>query len=189
MSRLKHGFKARAERLAVEVRAELGLDAISPLDPADLAELYGIPVLGTASLDAPEQAVEYFTGEREDEFSALTVFNGTRRLIVLNDRHSDGRLANSLAHELAHLLLEHDPKPVVHSDGSRTWSDVAEAQADELGAQLLLPRETAKQLAFDGIEAEVVADRYGVSVAFARWRLSVSGGYQIRRRLRSRRGS
>jgi len=54
-------------------------------------------------------------------FSALTVSAGTRRLIVYNQRHPPDRRANSLAHELSHIILEHLPAPALDESGSRLW--------------------------------------------------------------------
>lgn len=183
MTKLRRGFKADAERLALELRAELGLDADDSIDPRDLAEEYGIPVVGARDLDVANEHANYFTGEKSGVWSATTVFHGTRRLIVLNDFHDPRRIANSLAHELAHLFLEHEPTPVVKGDGSRMWNDQVEAEANELGARILIPGVTARALAVEGREPVDVADRFGVSEQLARWRLNVSGGYQIRARV------
>lgn len=187
MTELRYGFRADAERLAIELRGELGLDRHSRIDPYDLAELYGIPVVGVSDLDVPDRFPGYFTGEESVSWSATTVFAGSRRLIVLNDGHGDRRLANSLSHELAHLFLEHEPAPVADEDGTRTWDDTMEAEADELGAQILIPDETAKELTIRGYSAEDIADRFGVSCDLASWRMGVSGGLTIRSRIEAKR--
>lgn len=49
---------------------------------------------------------------RTDEastLSALTVFDGARRLIVHNEQHSAPRQASDICHEQSHGLLLHEP--------------------------------------------------------------------------------
>ena len=41
---MRRGFKSEARKLALELRAELGLDAYGQFDPSALAVEYGIPV-------------------------------------------------------------------------------------------------------------------------------------------------
>lgn len=182
MTALRRGFKADAERLAIELRDEVGLSPYDRLDPKALADLYGIPAIDLSDLDADQRHVQHFAGDESAAWSALTVFRGTRRLIVLNDAHDDGRLANSFSHELAHLFLEHQPKPVRNADGTFSWNPQMEAEATELAAQLLIPTCTARSLAYRGQSADRVAQTYGVSTDLARWRLQVSGGLQMRGR-------
>lgn len=185
MTALRHGFRARAERLAVELRAELDLGPSDRIDPRVLADLYGIPVVAASSLPVDAEHASYFARHESGAWSAATIFHGTRRLIVLNDGHDFRRLTNSLSHELAHVFLEHDPAPVVNPDGSRSWNPTAEAEADELGAQILLPGRTARELAIRGWTARQAAERFGVSEPLAKWRLNISGGTQIRMRARA----
>lgn len=187
MTGLRRGFKADAERLAIELRGEVGLKPHDRLDPQALADLYGIPALDLSDLDVDQRHVQQFVGDDSVSWSALTVFCGTRRLIVLNDAHDDGRLANSFSHELAHLFLEHQPKPVRNADGTFSWNPVMEAEATELAAQLLIPTRTARSLAYRGQSADRVAQIYGVSSDLAQWRLRVSGGMRMRTRGEGRR--
>jgi hypothetical protein len=42
---VRQGFKTEAKRLALELRAEIGLDAHAPFDPYGFASEYGIPVV------------------------------------------------------------------------------------------------------------------------------------------------
>ena len=77
------------------------------------------------------------------EFSALTVCAGTKRIIVYNPSQPRGRKANSLAHELSHVILEHPASPTLDATGCRRWDGVLEAEADWLAGVLLVPREGA----------------------------------------------
>src|SRR5438093_1085032 len=111
--KFKHGFKAEAERIAVSVREELELGVTDPLDCLKLAEHLCIPVLSLRELQTHGAHISSIRQllNAGAEFSALTVRRGTYRLIVYNPSHPRGRRANSLGHELAHVILEHPASP------------------------------------------------------------------------------
>lgn len=174
---LRHGFKADAERMAESVRAELVLEPSQPLDGLALAEHLGIEVITLRELrryGARAESIRRLIAP-EAGFSATTVCAGTRRLIVYNPREPRGRRANSLAHELSHVLLEHEPKPALGAGGCRHWARREEAEADWLGAALLVPREGALHwLERDG-DLELGAEHFGVSIELFRWRVNHTG--------------
>jgi Zn-dependent peptidase ImmA (M78 family) len=65
--------------------------------------------------------------------------------VIFNPRKSDGRKASDIVHELAHLILGHDPAKVVFSEdgqiATRTFDQKQEDEANWLAWALLLPRE------------------------------------------------
>jgi Zn-dependent peptidase ImmA (M78 family) len=63
---------------------------------------------------------------------------------VENEGHADGRRANSVTHELSHVLLEHEPHAVTSHDGSRRWLPVMEDEADWLAALFPLAQDTSR---------------------------------------------
>src|SRR5215475_13780472 len=106
---LLRGFKASAERLAEEVRAEHGIDPYGPLTCEHLCDDLGIPVHSLSdmlTLGAQDKSISRLVTAAQ-RFSAVTICAGTQRLIVYNETHPIGRRANSLAHELSHIFLEH----------------------------------------------------------------------------------
>src|SRR5262245_31805436 len=129
---LQRGFKSEAERTALTVRRELGLGAIDRLDCFALADYFGIPVVSLAHLASDGAAADSISRmlTAGSALSALTVCAGTRRLIVYNPAHASGRRANSLAHELSHVILEHPPRPALGRGGCRLWDARHEAEAD-----------------------------------------------------------
>jgi IrrE N-terminal-like domain len=179
---LRRGFKADAERLAESVRGELGLEPWQPLDCLVLADQLGIDVVTLRELrrhGAKDESIRRLISA-DAGFSATTVCAGTRRLIVYNPREPPGRRANSLAHELSHVLLEHEPKPALGAGGCRHWENREEDEADWLGAALLVPREGAlHQMTLDG-DLERGAAHFGVSIELFRWRVNHTG---VRRQL------
>lgn len=188
---VRRGFAAEAERLASAVRAELGLVADDRLDPRALATEYGIPVAPITDLiaeGADAASIRQLTVVDRGSFSAGTVLVATTRLIVFNPVHSDGRLANSVTHELAHVLLEHRPGPAIGPGGCRVWDQNMEDEADLLAAALLVPRDAALSCARVGLPHAVGAKRFGVSPDLMRWRTDHTGAGKQARAAAQRRG-
>ena len=147
---LKHGFKSYAERLALETRGEIRLEKLAPFDPRVLADHLAIPscsLRDLAEYGVTQESIRHLQSAGRGDFSALTVVVGTYRLIVENPVHASTRRTNSLAHELSHVLLEHEPGPAFDEAGCREWRDRDEAEADWLAGVLLVPRGVALSVA------------------------------------------
>jgi hypothetical protein len=175
---MRKGFLAEADRLAAAVRTELGLGVHDRFDPHRLAAEYGVPVASISDLvaeGANPASIHQLTVADKTCFSAGTVIAGTARLIIFNPVHSDGRRANSVSHELAHLLLEHTPGPAIGPGGCRVWDADMEAEADQLAAIILVPRDAALACARVGLPHAIGAARFGVSTDLMRWRTDHSG--------------
>lgn len=177
-ARLRRGFKTEAENLASEMRTELGIGSADRLDPFALAALWEIPVLGLAGLvaaGASISSIRYFRGDGKEVFSAVTLVDGHRRVIVHNDAHSPVRQASNVAHELSHVALEHEPHEALDESGCRKWNVEMEAEADWLAGALLVPRAGALYVARQGMSVEEAAARFHVSLQMMRWRLGQTG--------------
>ena len=174
---LRHGFKSDAERTADLVRGDLGLGPLDRLDCFALAEAWGIPVVSLGELreDGASEASIRRLLSPESGFSATTIVVGPRRLIVYNPRHEAGRKASSLAHELAHVILEHEAAPAIGVGGCRQWDGAQEAEADWLGSTLLVPRSSALTWMLESDDLDAGARNFGVSVALFRWRINHTG--------------
>ena len=177
MGNLRRGFKAEAERIAVAVREELGMEVTDPFDCLALATDLGVPVVSLSEMvkfGASHASVARLS-RAGTEFSALTVCAGTARLIVYNPSHPPGRQANSLAHELSHILLEHPPAPALDESGCRCWDSTFEAEADWLAGCLLVPREGALLLLLQNQSSGRSAAHFGVSRQLFEWRANHTG--------------
>jgi len=173
---LRRGFKTEANDIAREVRDELGLRCADPLDPWALAHHLEIPVMPLNKLGGlTPDAVHHFHRVDRGAFSAVTVFDGSRRMIVYNDSHSLGRRASDLAHELAHALLLHRPVPALDERGCRRWNAEQEEEANWLAAALLISEEAALEIARRGHARAEAAQQYRVSQAMITFRLNVTG--------------
>jgi hypothetical protein len=188
---LVRGFKAEADRTAEQTRTELGLTNFQPIDAHDLAEHLGIPVWNLSDLqrrvdpvrhDGLEEAIGSLLRSRESPLSAMTVFNGTNRVIVHNDAAEPGRQLSNLTHELAHGLLLHDPVPAIDEKGCRNWKSDIEDEAQFLGGALIITGKAARWIAKSGLSLAEAARKFRCSEAMVRWRVNVSGGRKMFKR-------
>ena len=189
-SSFRRGFKTEATTIARDIRAELGLSPVAPLDPWALAEYLGIPIYPLSALQAVAPgACAAFAGRLKRQFSAVTVFDGPTRAIVHNDHHAPQRQRSDLAHELAHCLLFHPATAPISDGGSREWDATAEREAAWLSATLLVPDDAAVLIARRGRPVKEAAQEYGVSEKLMTYRLRVSGALIRVARLNARRTS
>lgn len=183
----RRGFKKEANELARELRAELDLRPQAPLDPTLLANHLMIPVRRLSDLLAREEAaVQYLLGRGAKAFSAATVFDGLRRMILYNDSHHPVRQTSNIAHELAHGLLMHPPGPPLSDHGCRHYDRRLESEASWLGPALLVSQEAAFEIAWKRLPLAEAAALYGVSPQLMRMRLNVTGAKRVVSRTRSK---
>lgn len=173
------GFKSRCENLAVQVRQHLGLKDSEPLSATELAEYLGVWIweMDTVPGLRPE-AVRHLISAEGDEWSAVAVRSGMQDIITLNPTHSPARQSNDLMHELAHIMLNHEPCKVIVSTpgvGFRTFDKRQEAEADWLAACLLLPRTAVAMSHGQKMPVDQAADYFGVSKDLYRYRLRMTG--------------
>ncbi|GAB3584307.1 hypothetical protein GCM10027445_60330 [Amycolatopsis endophytica] len=185
---LRRGFKKEARALALEVREELGVEVFAPLDPWALAELYGIEVHDLSNPILPRDSVRYLTEERPHVFSAALVpLDPSGAVIIENHVHPLRRRRSTIAHEMAHVLLEHPFGPTLTDEnGCRSAVAGIEEEATELSGELLIPTDAARIAAFKGWSDHSVANHFRVSVRMATWRMNMSGARRIAARARGK---
>lgn len=173
---LPRGFGANAEREALRWRHELGVAPTAPLDPRELGHRLDVSFISAdtlidrSRLDDLEQLQAF-------AFSAATFLIHDRRFIVTNPIRTPGRLASDIAHELAHLLLDHDLTEIQDINGVpfRTCSPSQEEQATAVGGALLLPRPLLLAAARQGLDPDRISTTYGVTPDMARYRYNSTG--------------
>lgn len=183
----RRGFKTWCETVATQKRHALKVPLTAPLDPHLLAKemrvivryIHEIPNLAPGTL-------EQLTITDPDVWSAVTVCHNGRYLVVLNSVHPKTREANTLMHELAHLIIGHKPSRLdITNDGLMILSSYDKQQEDEanwLAAALLLPREALLHSRRRGMTNEQAAAHYGCSVALVTMRIQTTGvDLQLRR--------
>lgn len=183
-AKFRRGFKKEASAYASEFRAELGLKPHAPLCPWQLAEHLAIPIVPLSEFQnkIPE-AVGYFTKKDTKSFSGVTVFDGTRRLIVHNDAHDLLRQASNVSHELSHGILQHQPDEVFNECGCRNFNQEYENEANWLGPALLISEEAALHIVKTGMTIHEAVEYYRASKEVINMRINVTGA---RKRISSR---
>ncbi len=129
---MRRGFKTLSEQFAAEVRRELGVHGHAPFDPFAYAKILKIPCepFGALAQDGcSEETLAHLAGVGRQDFSAGTFYLGNRRLILFNEHNSPARCNSDVAHELAHVLCEHEPGPAMGVGGCRMWDQVQEDEA------------------------------------------------------------
>ncbi len=176
----RRGFKTEAEDYAKEFRKELGLAPHHPLCPWKLAELLDIPIKPLSFYrDTIPDEVIYCTETEQNIFSAVTVFDHYRRLVIHNDSHHPNRQAANIAHELSHGILGHSPTPIFDQYGHRKFNAQDEDEANWLGPVLLVPKDAAFHIVKTGMSLEKASQFYGASKEVITMRVNLSGAKRI----------
>lgn len=182
--KFRRGFKKEASAYAKEFREELGIKSSEPLCPWQLAEHLAIPIVPLSEFqnEFPKE-VGYLTKKDTKSFSAVTVFDGTRRLIVHNDAHGLLRQASNVSHELSHGILQHKPDKFLNEYGCRNFNQEYENEANWLGPALLISEEAALYIVQTGMTIDEAVEYYRVSKEVINMRINVTGA---RKRISSR---
>ncbi len=183
---LRRGFKANANRISLRLRQSLGLGPEAPIDLTHIAARLNIRIVClTEFADEYPAAVRQLTVIDEGAFSAATLPLGSgKRIIIHNDRHDPGRQSNSIAHELAHVLLGHRFTLPIDASGCRNGDRELEEQANWLGPTILISNEAAMHIVRIGMDTGTACNLYKVSPTLLRMRINASGATtRIRRAL------
>ena len=185
--KVERGFKARCEEMSLSLRAEIGFDATAPLPPDQLASYLGVAVWSVTMLGLDENDLSQLIDIDPDSWSAITVSAAGHEAIIVNPNHRRGRYSSDVMHELAHLLLGHQPSTMFFAANGdmalRGYDRLAEDEANWLAAALLLPREALVLTRRRRLADQQICEHYGVSRQMLRFRTSVTGvDRQFRRR-------
>ena len=174
---LRRGFKSEAERIAQQVRSEVGMGAAQTVTPEVLADLLSVEVRPGDELISRKRFVE-LDQIQEGAFSACTFRPSNDRVVVVyNPISPPTRKRSDLAHELAHILLDHDLSRV-EKLGDITFITCDATQEEEaawLAGCLLLPRSLLLREVRKGSSAGKIARQCGVSEPLVRYRINVTG--------------
>jgi Zn-dependent peptidase ImmA (M78 family) len=173
---LPRGFKAQAERTAQDIREALGKAPDSPITSDELAAAANAEVLSAVEL-VDRERLEELELLQPFSFSACTLMTEQNRYIITNPLRTPERQRSDVAHEVAHLLLDHRLAAVrvLDGEGVRTCDPQQEEEATALGATLLLPRPLLARAARQGMDVAAVAAATGTTVEIARFRWNITG--------------
>jgi Zn-dependent peptidase ImmA (M78 family) len=112
-------------------------------------------------------------------WSAVTVLQATTAIVIYNPRHNPGRRSSDIVHELAYLILGHEPARLIMSnDGSlvmRSYDQKQEDEASWLAWALLLPREGLLISRREKLTVLEIAERFEVTETLVNFRLRMTG--------------
>ena len=176
---MERGFKSRCEEMSRSLRAELGLDQAAPLPAEQLASYLGVYLWSVEDLGLAPADVTQLVRTDPDSWSAITVSAADRDAIILNPNHRRGRYSSDVMHELAHLLLGHEPSTMFFAGQEnlalRGFNKAAEDEANWLAGALLLPRDALVTLRAQNKPKDVACDEFGVSRQMMDFRMRVTG--------------
>lgn len=178
---MQRGFKAFAEKLAVQVRNEMGIPAHGRLCAFRLTEFLGVPTLGFSKLAEGAKSVgvtEKQLTALESEVHGLCIPLGTGRAILYNDKNHPTRQQSDVTHEASHILLRHPLADIVSGAVSQRSKELEE-EAAYLGGTLLLPMPAALHVLRQRMSIAAAAAEYGISSEMVTYRCNISGARQI----------
>lgn len=182
-----HGFKARANRIAVGIRRQMQILDGDPIDLDELVLKLGLSIVPISTFsDLVPESVTQLVDKDRSAFSASLLRLGRSRVILVNDGHSPRRRNSSIAHEIAHVLLAHAPARLFKPAGCRSFDKEMEAQADCLAGHILVSNDAALRIVCTDLPLETACDRYGVSQKMLEYRLNTSGARIRHRRWRQK---
>lgn len=174
------GFRTRSENIAEQVRRDIGLLPTEPLSLDQVAATIGVRLITPSNVRGmSRESLDVLLHRESDAWSAVTVSCGFVDVVVYNPTSSAARTSSDVAHEIAHLLLAHEPSTLSFvQDGTWTIRSYNQGQEDEaawLGGCLLLPRVALLDLASRGVGDPEACAQYGVSQALLRYRRNITG--------------
>lgn len=189
MGEFRRGFKTWCENIAYGFRRDLGLPKFAPLSPAALAAHLGITVWTPDDLPGFDKTYrDQLLIRDEGSWSAVTLTLPEGRFIVINSAHGETRRNNDLMHEIAHVVLEHEPAQMVTSPNGHmfldNYSDQQEEEADWLAAALLAPRQAVVNVLTENPDVKEAARFFAISESLIKMVISRNG---IDRQLKHRR--
>lgn len=170
------GEPARLELCALAAKQALGFALTAALDPWIAAARIGVDVRGTEYIDSfPVDIRQQALGEGASHWSAGTVMQAERAIIVMNPLHTRERQRVTLAEELAHMVMGHPPCAIDPARGFRTFYEDVEDEAYGVGGAMVVPYAQLFWLAKKGVRAADIARQFGTSAPFVDYRINRSG--------------
>ena len=176
---MERGFKSRCEEISRQLRVEIGLAPIDPLTVIQLADYLDVSVWSVSDIGLDDDDLRQLVEVDADSWSAITVSASGSDIVIYNPSHFRGRYASDVMHELAHLVLGHDPTTMFFvGDGElalRGFNPSTEEEANWLAGTLLLPRDALVYVKGRKMTNEQACARYGVSSQMLEYRMRMTG--------------
>lgn len=176
----QRGFKTWCENVSKQYRKNFSILPADPLNAFKLAESLKITVSYANQIpDLDPNSLRILIEEDSSSWSAATLSVNSEYLIILNPTHSKARTSSNLMHELAHIIIGHEPARVDVTEDNilllNTYDQNQEEQADWLCGCLLLPREALLKIKRNRIIDSKASELYGVSADMLKYRMNITG--------------
>ena len=175
---LRRGFKTEAGRLAKDIWDAMGLThSCCIIDVIDLAKHVGCMIYPADALVGIAKLKQLRRIQDDAFFSCTFELPSHRRAIVYNPLMPDTRRNSDVAHEVAHIILEHRLSRLKRL-GSIAFLSCDTQQEDEaawLSGCLLLPRAALVHDLREQKTPAMIAKTRGVSHDMVDYRLRVTG--------------
>ena len=183
---MERGFKSQCERRAAEIRLRLSLGASDPINWRPISDILNTIVWSAEIFSQLTEADQktLFNGDK-DSWSAFTLKESGRFLIVYNPSQSKGRLNSVIMHELAHIMLGHKLVSIEKDNSGNlivgSYNKEDEDEANWLSGTLLLPRPALVSMYKSKIDSATIQKKYEVSADMLNWRIRMTGiAYQFK---------
>jgi Zn-dependent peptidase ImmA (M78 family) len=179
---LTYGFKSKAERMALEYRQRLNINAYDPLCAFKLAENLQVPIFRADELVTHTKEIELLKGinGKGCSWSALTMVTKIgNRIIIHNSFHSPARQQSDIMHELAHIICDHKHNQQDYDFevpfGMLEYNELQEEEAKCLGSILQLPSPCLLWAKNKNLTIEEMATHFNASKEMVNYRMNTSG--------------
>lgn len=175
------GFKTKCENISLELRKVLNLEQNGPLLTEELAKHLGVHLLIPENIPGlSEESLSTLLTKEKNSWSAVTISSNGTDLLIYNPTHSKARQSSDIMHELAHILLDHDPGRIFFLMGQipiglREYDKNQEEEAEWLSGCLLLPRTALISIKNQRISEREACNTYKVSKDLLIYRLNKTG--------------
>ena len=186
---LRRGFKAEAERLATDIWSTMGLSPGDCMAAPELAKHVGCTVHPADEL-VDIAKLRHLKRIQDDAFFACTFKLPERHAIVFNPLMPETRRNSDIAHEVSHIVLDHQLSRLERL-GDVAFLSCDKHQEDEaawLSGCLLLPRFALVHDLMRGMQSTTIAKNRVLSQDMVDYRRRVTGverQLSARRRVRS----
>ena len=179
MSALDGNIRSWCENEGIRWRKELKMYAYDPLPARRLAQLLKIQVISPVEIPGIDEPLLQCLLAEDAGWSALTLPIGEgKHLIIYNPTHAATRYESNVMHELAHLLLGHQPIRFHQLSGGlfvREYRVTDEKAAEYLGGCLQIPARGLDWAFQRGMTLQEIAEHFGASLQMVRYRCNMTG--------------
>ncbi len=174
---LQRGFKAEAERLAKDIWSAMRLTPSDCMDAVDLAKHVGCVVRSADALVDIAKLKELKRIQDDAFFACTFKLPGDRHAIVFNPLMPDTRRNSDVAHEVAHIVLDHRLSRLERL-GNVAFLSCDKQQEEEaawLSGCLLLPRFALSHDVTKRMASKTIAENRVLSNDMVDYRVRVTG--------------